>query len=226
MDVKLVIQNGKKAGKVYRLCTPETVLGRKSDCDLVIACADVSRRHCLLTFRDGYLSVDDIGSVNGTYVNGSRIGARKALRPGDSLEVGRMRFLVQYELTEEALDRLSAQESVVMAEVVSESKKLAKAEVVPEPKKPAKHKSTEVLPVVEKKPKRVETEEDLDEAEMVRPTEEEEEPLPYAEEAADMSLHLPPSAQLRDILTKMTEPSDKSFRKKNNHKGHKNLKED
>jgi pSer/pThr/pTyr-binding forkhead associated (FHA) protein len=202
MDVKLVIQTGKKAGKVYRLRAAETVLGRKSDCDLVIACADVSRRHCLLTFRDGFLSVEDIGSVNGTYVNGGRIGAKKALRPRDSLEVGQMRFVIEYELTEEALQRLSAQESVVMAEVVSE------------PKKPAKHKSTEVLPVVPKKPKQIETDEEIEEAEMVMPDDDEDEPLPYAEEPADMSLHLPPSAQLRDILTKMTDPSDKPLRKK------------
>jgi FHA domain len=60
----------------------ELLLGRSRDCDVVLASGAVSRRHARLSFRDGHWVVCDLGSTNGTTVNGTPVG-RCRLRPGD-----------------------------------------------------------------------------------------------------------------------------------------------
>lgn len=60
----------------------ELVLGRLDGCDVVLASPAVSRRHAQLVFRDGNWVIRDLGSMNGTRVNGVRVG-RCRLRPGD-----------------------------------------------------------------------------------------------------------------------------------------------
>src|SRR5207244_4199000 len=80
----------------------ETIVGRRRDCDLRIRSSEVSRRHCLLSFQDGVLHVEDLDSVNGTFVNGVRVSGRQVVRPGDRLDVGPIQFLVEYALSREA----------------------------------------------------------------------------------------------------------------------------
>ena len=63
------------------------LLGRHPACDVVLGDASVSRRHAQLTFRDGVWVVRDLGSKNGTVVNGARVG-RAAVYPGDVVELG------------------------------------------------------------------------------------------------------------------------------------------
>jgi FHA domain-containing protein len=65
----------------------ELVVGRHPDCDVVVANRWVSRRHARLFFRDGIWVLQDLGSTNGTTVNGERVG-RCELRPGDILALG------------------------------------------------------------------------------------------------------------------------------------------
>src|SRR3954453_10431128 len=67
------------------------LIGRSRRCDFVIADASVSRRHALLLKGDEGWTVYDLGSTNGTRINGWRVG-RAALRPGDELELGASRF--------------------------------------------------------------------------------------------------------------------------------------
>jgi predicted component of type VI protein secretion system len=57
----------------------------------------VSRRHCLLDNQDGWLAVEDLGSSNGTIVNGNKISSRTIVRPGDSLEIGPIAFEIHYD---------------------------------------------------------------------------------------------------------------------------------
>jgi hypothetical protein len=66
----------------------ELVIGRHPSCDVVLGDDTVSRRHALLTFRDGGWIVRDLDSTNGTRLNGEHVG-RCRLRPGDQLGLGR-----------------------------------------------------------------------------------------------------------------------------------------
>ncbi len=66
----------------------EVVLGRGADCDLRLPSAQASRRHAIVCWRDGAVVVRDLGSTNGTLVNGAKIAGDRALEPGDRIEIG------------------------------------------------------------------------------------------------------------------------------------------
>jgi hypothetical protein len=65
----------------------ELIVGRGSRCDIGLTDTTVSRRHARLVWRDGGWVLQDLGSKNGTYLNGRRVG-RCQLRPGDRLALG------------------------------------------------------------------------------------------------------------------------------------------
>jgi predicted component of type VI protein secretion system len=96
MEVTLIVANGPAQVRRIRLRSPETIVGRQKGCDLRIPSAEVSRRHCLLSFANGQLSVEDLDSSNGTYVNQVRIKGRTVVRAGDRLKIGPLTFTVDY----------------------------------------------------------------------------------------------------------------------------------
>ena len=65
----------------------DLVIGRGEGCDLALRDDTVSRHHAKLSFRSGGWVIQDLGSTNGTRVNGRRVG-RSQLRPGDRVELG------------------------------------------------------------------------------------------------------------------------------------------
>jgi len=69
--------------------TPErsVVMGRSRSCDLRVQDGDASRRHAEVALRDGVVRLRDLGSTNGTYVNGERCAERE-LAPGDRIRIG------------------------------------------------------------------------------------------------------------------------------------------
>lgn len=78
----------------FPLPAEKTILGRRRDCELRIPTRDVSRQHCELAISGSTLTVRDMGSSNGTFVNGKRV-AETELSAGDRLRVGPVTFLVQ-----------------------------------------------------------------------------------------------------------------------------------
>jgi pSer/pThr/pTyr-binding forkhead associated (FHA) protein len=67
----------------------ELVIGREPDCDIVIASSEASRRHARIAQREGRWAVTDLGSLNGTYLNGERLGSEPHwLAPGDAIVIG------------------------------------------------------------------------------------------------------------------------------------------
>lgn len=109
MDVKLVVHQGPTQAREFRVRSEETIIGRKEGCALRIPSSQVSRLHCKLVWRDDLLHVEDLKSANGTRVNGQRVRGLQVLRPGDLLTVGPLTFLVNYQLTQRAIDRLLAE---------------------------------------------------------------------------------------------------------------------
>lgn len=93
MNVVLVMFKEKER-REFPLAGEETILGRRQDCSLRIPTKDVSRQHCAVRIKDEKVTAKDLGSSNGTYVNGKRI-AEVALAPGDHLRLGPVTFVVQ-----------------------------------------------------------------------------------------------------------------------------------
>jgi pSer/pThr/pTyr-binding forkhead associated (FHA) protein len=82
-----------------------TVVGRKRGvCDVYIDRSSVSKLHCVIVKTDGLLFIRDLGSTNGTKVNGQRV-TRGALLPGDELAFANARFRVYLGPDEPELDR-------------------------------------------------------------------------------------------------------------------------
>lgn len=98
MIIKLVVEKaeGLTCGHVVEVERAETVVGRHRDCDLRIPSADVSRRHCILRVVEEILSIEDLGSMNGSYLNGERVIGLKNVQDGDRLEIGPVTFAVHY----------------------------------------------------------------------------------------------------------------------------------
>ena len=74
----------------------ERTLGRATRSDFILDAPLVSRVHCrLLADARGDLTVEDLDSTNGTFVNDQRVSGRAALSPGDRLRVGRVELSVR-----------------------------------------------------------------------------------------------------------------------------------
>ncbi len=69
--------------------TDVTVLGRSSEADVVLDDPYASEFHMRLVAQDGGIMLHDLGSTNGTYVNGRRVTAPTQLRRGDTIQVGK-----------------------------------------------------------------------------------------------------------------------------------------
>jgi DNA-binding response OmpR family regulator len=80
-------------GREHRLPPLTATIGRAVECDVVIASKSVSREHTRLRREGRRWFVDDLGSTNGTYLNGERVINSMALLDGDSLKVGDVTFV-------------------------------------------------------------------------------------------------------------------------------------
>jgi pSer/pThr/pTyr-binding forkhead associated (FHA) protein len=92
------------SGKEYRITKPITVIGRASNCDIVLRSAEVSKRHCQLVLGSDHLVVEDLGSSNGTQING-RVIQRSLLRDGDRLGVGQHTLIARLQKQEDTFLR-------------------------------------------------------------------------------------------------------------------------
>lgn len=72
----------------WELYPGDTLVGRGESCDVVLEDSSVSRRHAVLHVDDDGVRVEDLGSSNGTFVNGVRVSGRATLDAGDRLMIG------------------------------------------------------------------------------------------------------------------------------------------
>lgn len=93
--MKLRVLAGAKTGTEIPLKKSKFIIGRASDCTLRAGSDAISRHHCVL-LRDGStVSVRDLGSRNGTYVNGEKIAKETQLSSGDTFSVGPLKFVFE-----------------------------------------------------------------------------------------------------------------------------------
>lgn len=97
MEVRLSVTNGKANVKQVVL-GPETIIGRSQECNLKIASSQVSRRHSRITVSDTEVRVSDLGSANGTFLNGRALPPETevVVAPGNALTIGPLRFVFQF----------------------------------------------------------------------------------------------------------------------------------
>lgn len=94
MEAKLVVATGKSAGRAIVLKRARLLIGRAEECDVRPLSEEVSRRHCQVLKETDHVAVEDLGSRNGTFVNGKRIEAKTVLHDGDRLRVGSLELTV------------------------------------------------------------------------------------------------------------------------------------
>ena len=109
-----------------------TVVGRKEDCDVRLDHKSVSKMHCVIVKTDGVLLLRDLGSTNGTRVNGQRV-RRAALLPNDTLAVANLKFVVKFGVE---LEKEEAGEAKAKKEAAAQLRRNALPDVYPEPKSP------------------------------------------------------------------------------------------
>lgn len=89
----LLVQRGPSAGARFLLDTEVITVGRHPESDIFLDDVTVSRRHATFNrSRQGYV-VDDLGSLNGTYVNRDRIDGKVTLTGGDEVQIGKFRLI-------------------------------------------------------------------------------------------------------------------------------------
>jgi hypothetical protein len=84
----VVVRSESQAGLDFTV-TDATVLGRSPDADVVLDDPYASEFHLRLVAQEGGLILHDLGSTNGTYLNGRRVTAPTELRRGDAVQVGK-----------------------------------------------------------------------------------------------------------------------------------------
>ncbi|MBN1145831.1 MAG: FHA domain-containing protein [Anaerolineales bacterium] len=85
---QLVMGAGPHPGKVYELTQGELTIGRDISNNIVINDPEVSRRHARLTAQAGAYVIEDLGSTNGTFVDGQRLIGPHTLRSGETIMFG------------------------------------------------------------------------------------------------------------------------------------------
>lgn len=94
MAAKLIVASGKSAGRSISLKHGKLMIGRAEECDVRPLGEEVSRRHCAVIEEAGVLTVEDLKSRNGTYVNGVKISAKVTVADGDIVRVGPLELKV------------------------------------------------------------------------------------------------------------------------------------
>jgi len=89
---ELVPQGG---GDPIPLLKERLMVGRRENCDIILRFGNVSSNHCELTLESGYWFVKDLGSRNGTRLNGYRI-SKKRMDPGDTLSIAKRDYKAKY----------------------------------------------------------------------------------------------------------------------------------
>jgi pSer/pThr/pTyr-binding forkhead associated (FHA) protein len=102
MKVQMQVMQGKARGRFLGFPQGEFVFGRGPECHVRPNSDWISRQHCLLRVTANEVHIRDLGSTNGTLVNGTRVVGERRLNAGDRLELGP--FVLEVVLSESKHD--------------------------------------------------------------------------------------------------------------------------
>jgi pSer/pThr/pTyr-binding forkhead associated (FHA) protein len=85
---QLVMHSGPTPGKIFPMEGDVITIGREAGNGIIINDAEVSRKHTQFVFQGGKFIVTDLGSTNGTFVNGQRLTGQHILQPGEVISLG------------------------------------------------------------------------------------------------------------------------------------------
>ena len=88
----VVRSGGGRAGETFPLDEDETTVGRSPECNIFLDDVTVSRRHAVVKRRGDQLEIEDLGSLNGTFLNRRRIESAAPVSDGDELQIGKYRL--------------------------------------------------------------------------------------------------------------------------------------
>ncbi len=134
MRARLVSADG---GPSIDLIKDMTLFGRDEDCDVRLDHKSVSKLHCVVVKTDGLLLLRDLGSTNGTRVNGQRV-RRAALLPNDTVAIASMKYVVKFGAELEKLENEEARppKDGKKDAAAHQLRRNALPDVYPEPKAP------------------------------------------------------------------------------------------
>ncbi len=128
---QLIVRRGPQPNQSYELNKDIVTLGRDITNDIVINDPEVSRHHLRMTRGAGGFTIEDLGSTNGTFVNGQRLTGARPLRPGDMVGLGET-----VTLSYEVLASAAAGEGGVQGTIASPSQRGAQAYQPPQYNQP------------------------------------------------------------------------------------------
>ena len=85
---QFVMRSGPTPGVTFPLEGDQLIIGRDASNSITINDAEISRKHSRLSFQGGKYVLEDLGSTNGTFVNGQRLAGPVVLKPGDVVSLG------------------------------------------------------------------------------------------------------------------------------------------
>jgi len=109
----------------------KVVIGRSPDCDITIDNAAISRRHATIEFTNGEYLLSDLGSANGTFLNGTRIEKAEVISPGDNIGVAKFSLTFQ-DAPQSEVQKLMGDMGQMEATVVVDAEKMAQSFAAPQ----------------------------------------------------------------------------------------------
>jgi pSer/pThr/pTyr-binding forkhead associated (FHA) protein len=130
MRVKLVVVRGQPQGKSLHFPPGDFLIGRGRECFLRPNSSWVSRQHCQLHITEELAVLRDLGSTNGTLINGTRVVGERNLAHGDRIQIGPLVFEINLE---PVTSRMVSTESVIPVMETTEEPGLGQKPLIPTP---------------------------------------------------------------------------------------------
>jgi pSer/pThr/pTyr-binding forkhead associated (FHA) protein len=94
-QASLVVSQGAQVGTTFSITGSEVILGREEGIGIAVPDPEVSRQHARVVWQGGDYYLEDLGSTNGTFLNGTPVTGAQILRAGDSIGIGQTLLVFQ-----------------------------------------------------------------------------------------------------------------------------------